>query len=46
MAMIKLNIDDRVKEKLELEAEKLGMRLNAYIQFVLGLHVAEKQKHQ
>lgn len=39
MKTLKIQIDDKVLEKLEKMAEDLGMKTNAYVQFVLGQHV-------
>ena len=41
---IKITIDDKVLEALEKEADKLGLKLNTYIQLVLGKHVQEQKK--
>lgn len=39
---IKLPLDSKVRLELSKLAARYGMRLNAYIQFVLGQHVQEK----
>lgn len=41
MVPIKLHIDSEVLESLEHIAQSLGMKTNAYIQFVLGKHVRD-----
>ncbi len=33
---LKLTLDTEVADTLEMEAEKLGLRLNAYIRLILG----------
>ena len=43
MKYIKLGLDDAVLAVLEEEAGKLGVKTNAYIQMVLGLHVKENK---
>lgn len=40
---IKISIDDKVLEALRREAEGVGLKINAYIQLVLGQHVKEKE---
>lgn len=37
--VIKLPLDQRIVLDLEREADALGMKLNAYIQMVLGQHI-------
>lgn len=39
MKVRKIPIDDKVWAELERMAEDLGMKPNAYVQFILGQHV-------
>jgi hypothetical protein len=41
---IKVSLDENVIKILEREADALGIRLQAYIQIVLGKHTIEVKK--
>ncbi len=41
---IKIQIDEKVISALEEKASQMGMKLNAYIQMVLGMHVNLDEK--
>ena len=43
MVTIKLPLSAAVHQKLESEAAALGMKFNAYVQFILGQHVNQKE---
>ena len=41
MKQTKIQLDEKILEKLQLRAEKLGMKTGSYIQMILGQHVAD-----
>ena len=44
MAYIKITLTDAILDKLKLLAESKGMKATTYIQWLVGEHVAEKEK--
>ncbi len=43
MKTLKFQVEDKIMESLDKLADDLGMKLNAYVQMVLGIHVKEKE---
>jgi hypothetical protein len=43
MVPLKIPIDSEVLETLEVIASSLGMKTNAYIQFIIGKHVKDEK---
>lgn len=44
MKTLKIQLDEKILESLDNKAKELGMKTNAYIQMILGLHVREKEE--
>lgn len=41
--LVRLQLDEKIMEKIERLAKELGVKPNAYLQMIIGLHVKEKE---